>query len=374
MRQSLSITLLDGRKITCYENKSQERSISEQHQLDTAGMYLRTGRSLCSPQPKSAKPEAPPTEVNTEAQRELFHTYFHAFYSHRERILSDSRMFLTPIPMHNGLAFTGGVEFPTLGVLIEWLLHAPNATEQDADGRIWMVCRFAGSPLSGSNQCTLVDAEGNTRTQSLYPFISLWTPFLHINHRYADAKDRDQHYTLEEVVEIFSKEGLLQPDPNEITILHLSNLTARLKQQIQEANKCDRKRNTDFHQALMKRHFNQLCPMVTALEQQLSCREQRLPEIYTLRADLRNRLRNQELSPRDYQQQLAPLNREREEILRFCREQSTAHICAALFEGEYIPLAEMQHFISHYSPTTERSWRLSHWRKSVRRYLIRRLE
>ncbi len=355
MRQTPSITLLDGRIIPCYESKSSEQPVSNHFLIEKTDTRIRIGRLSCPEQAKAATPESTYTETNKEAQRKLFLTYFHTFYSHRERILSDSRMFLARIPMHNGLAFTGmsGLLFPTLGVLIEWLLHAPNATEQDADGRIWMVCRIAGSPLSGNNHCTLVDGDGNTRSQSIYPFISLWSPFMRINHRYEDAKSKYQSYTLKEVVDIFSREGLLRPDPNEITILHLNNQVARLRQQIQEADKHDRTRNADFHQALMRRHFDQLCPMVRELEQRLSDSEQRLTRIYALRADLRHRLRNKELLPRDYQQQLASLNRECTEILRFCRNPSTTHICDTLFNGEYISFKEMRNFITNNHKTEQ---------------------
>ena len=372
MTQTHSITLLDGRTLTCYENNTSEQPISNQLQLDTTGTYFRVGRSACTRQSKVTKAESPHIESAAQDRRKLFLTYFHTFYSHRERILSDSRMFLARIPMRNGLAYTGtsGFECPTLGVLIEWLLHTPNATEQDADGRVWMVCGLAGSPLSGSNRCTLVDGEGNTNVQQLDSFASLWRPFMHINGLYDDAKVQYQHYTLEEVVEIFTQEGLLQLDQNEITILHLNNQIANLKRQITYAEERDRKRTADFHQALMKRHFDQLCTMVAELEQQLSDREQRLQQIYALRADLRNRLKNKEISPRDYQQPFAPFNREREEILNFCRNRSTAHICNALFDGEYISLKEMQHFITHF-PQTERNNKLSNLIEAVRCYAIR---
>lgn len=372
MDQTHFITLLDGRTITCYENNTPEQPISNQLHLDTTGTYFQVGHSSSPRQSKPAKQESPHTESAGQTRRELFLTYFHTFYSHRERILSDSRMFLVRIPMQNGLAYTGtsGFECPTLGVLIEWLLHAPNATKQDTDGHVWMVCGLAGSPLSGSNRCTLVDGGGNTKVQQLHSFASLWRPFMHINGLYDDAKSKCQHYTLEEVVEIFAQEGLLQLDPNEITTLHLTNQITNLKRQLEDAEKYDHMRTAKFHQALMKRHFDQLCPMVAELEQKLSDNEQRMQQIYALRADLRNRLKSKELSPRDYQQQLAPLNRELAAIRRFYEEQSTSHICDALFDGEYIPLKEMQNFIIH-SPQVERNQKLFDLLEAVRCYAIR---
>lgn len=277
--------------------------------------------------PISPKTASSCTQADGEAHKKLFLTYFQTFYSHRERILSDSRMFLAHIPMQNYLAYNGthDYECPTLGILIEWLLNTPYATEQDDKGCIWMLCRLNGIPIRRLNTCTWVDVDGKTHSEQVSHFSSLCSTFMSISERYNDAKTKYQHYTLKEVVAIFAEEGLLQPDQNEITILHLTNQVARLKQQIKEADRRDRKRTADFHQALMKRHFDQLYPMVLELEQKLSDSEQRLQQIYAFRVDLRNRLRNKEISPRDYQQQLAPLNREREEILRFCRKRSTIY-------------------------------------------------
>ncbi len=92
-----------------------------------------------------------------------------------------------------------------------------------------MVCSICGSPLSGSNHCTLVDGEGNTRSKQVGNFSSLWRPFIQINQRYNEAKTRYQHYTLEEVVSIFAKEGMLTLNPEEMTIFHLNNQIARFK-------------------------------------------------------------------------------------------------------------------------------------------------
>ncbi len=351
MTQTPSITLLDGRTLPCFESKTEEQPVSNRIQPDTTGTYLRVGHAAApiaadTPATNSDTIEADPDTEAAEKHKQLFYTYFHTFYTHRERILSDSRMFLARIPMYNGLAYTGtsGFHCPTLGVLIEWLLHTPSATWQDEAGRIWLVCSITGSPLSGSNGCTLVDAEGNLCRQSIYPFMSLWRPFMHINGLYDEAKARYQHYTLEEVVSIFDHEGLLQNDPKEGTILHLNNQIAQLRKQLKEANERADKQMKNFHVALMRRHQDELRPMWEELEQQLSDGEKRIKEITALRIELRRRLRSKEITNCVFQQKIAPLNQEREDLEVFVCTQPTKTICDALFDGVSISYDEMRSF------------------------------
>ena len=83
-------------------------------------IVLLSGRSLdCYPLPPS---EGVGAEVMGKEECELF--VRNAFYlcAHRERIMSDSRMFLCPVAVRNGLAYTGTAGFtrPTLGVYLEW--------------------------------------------------------------------------------------------------------------------------------------------------------------------------------------------------------------------------------------------------------------
>ncbi len=381
MAKKLSITLLDGRTLPCFDNETQEQLVSNRIQLDTTGTYLRVGHSSVphhtgtsvSTSPRTTDTPTPATVTDsTDAQthKQLFYTYFHTFYAHRERILSDSRMFLARIPMYNGLAYTGtsGFHCPTLGVLIEWLLHTPSATWQDDAGRIWMVCSVTGSPLSGSNGCTLVDAEGNLYRQSIYPFMSLWRPFMHINGRYDEAKAHCQHYTLEEVVSIFAQEGLLQNDPKEITILHLNNQIAQLRNQLKLANERADKQIKNFHIALMRRHLEELRPMWEELEQQLSDGEKRIKQISALRTELRRRLRTKEITNCVFQQKIAPLNQEREKLEVFVCTKPTRPICDALFEREYISYDEIRSFFISLSQP-ERDRKLSAVLDSVRSYL-----
>ncbi len=193
---------------------------------------------------------------------------------------------------------------------------------------------------------------------------------MQINNLYDEAKTKYQHYTLEDVLEIFAEEGLLTLDPNEITILHLNNQIARLKKRLANTEKYYEGRETRLHKALMKRHFEQMGDMVAELEQQLSESEKRLQLLYDIRADLRKRFKDGEMSQHDFQEQMKPINREREKLLRFLEEKPTGNICDTLFHGEYISYNKMKKFLVNY-PQTERNDKLASLLDGVKSYLIR---
>ena len=168
--------------------------------MDHTGQYLTIGSQKPTPVPK-------PT---VEEQRQLFIS--NAFYllAHKERILSDSRMFLCPVSIQNGIAYTGtsGFHNPTLGVYLEWWSLVKETMCTDRKGRRSLVYQIAGSPLSGSNRCGAVREDGKTETVSLSPFIDYWPPFMRLNQRYTEAKQLYQAYTLQEVLDILHQRPL----------------------------------------------------------------------------------------------------------------------------------------------------------------------
>ena len=123
-------------------------------------------------------------------------------YEHRERIMADSRMFLTPLPFKNGLAYTGtsGLDKATLGVYLEWWNDCPQAVIRKEEQVDALTYHIAGSPLSGANHCSAVDREGRSVTMHFSPFSPIWSSFRRINQRYTEAKQRYQSYTLEETI------------------------------------------------------------------------------------------------------------------------------------------------------------------------------
>lgn len=150
-------------------------------------------------------------------EKRLFLDNAFLFYKHGDRIMSDSRMFLCPIPIHSYLANVGtsGINRPTLGVYIEWWLNCESAMICKRNNTKWLVYRIAGSPSSGFNRCGIVDNEGNTNWKTLDDsFSSIWSSFASINNRYDEAKNLYQAYTLEEVLNIMAREGLITANAN----------------------------------------------------------------------------------------------------------------------------------------------------------------
>ena len=196
------IILADGRILDCHPLAEQnpEKVETDTLELDKTGQYLIIGGRKPAPVPKPS--------AAVEEQRQLFVS--NAFYllAHKERILSDSRMFLCPVAIQNGIAYTGtsGFRKPTLGVYLEWWGLVEGAMRIDKNGCRSLVYQLAGSPLSGRNSCAAVREDGTTEAVSLSSFSRHWGPFMHLNQRYTEAKQLYQAYTLQEVLDILRME------------------------------------------------------------------------------------------------------------------------------------------------------------------------
>lgn len=202
------IVLINGSELVCYPKSDQPESIVEDElSLDLSGKYLTVG----------SKPVSRPETKEKDDLKHFFYKNAFLFYRNAHRIMSDSRMFLAPVPVHSGLAYTGtsGFHYPTLGVYVEWWLNCDTDVTKDKKGRDALTCRIAGSSLSGSNHCTCVYPDGKIGDISHSPFINVWSTFVKINKRYTEAKQTYEAYTLSEVVELLlaaddSRESLLE--------------------------------------------------------------------------------------------------------------------------------------------------------------------
>lgn len=196
-----SITLMNGAVLKCIPKEShQDDFVPDKMKLDATGTYLRIGNKPCKPLQR--------TTEEMEQQKKLFTD--NAFYllAHQERIMRDSRMFLAPVAVQNGLAYTGtsGFNAPTLGIYLEWWNECSMALRVDKENRRSLVFHLAGSPLSGANHCAEVYEDGRTESVQVSSFISHWRPFAAINTRYDEAKHIYQAYTLEQVLDILHAE------------------------------------------------------------------------------------------------------------------------------------------------------------------------
>ena len=115
--------------------------------------------------------------------------------------MSDSRMFLAPVPIVNGIAYSGiaGFTNPTLGVFVEWWLNCETDVTHDHSGKEALCYAIAGSPLTGINGCGCVYPDGTTERIVFAKFSNVWRTFVQINQRYTEAKQIAEAYSLQEV-------------------------------------------------------------------------------------------------------------------------------------------------------------------------------
>ena len=333
------IQLLNGNVLDCYPLEQAEAKVDNELKLDTTGTYLVIGKS---------KPVTVPTcdEQKKKEENLFLHNAF-LFLQHRDRIMSDSRMFLCPIPIQNGLAYTGtsGFRRPTLGVYLEWWLNCENATVRKEDKTKWLVYRIAGSPLSGANRCGIVDNEGNADTESLSgPFSPIWSSFMSINTRYDKAKSLYQAYTLEEVVEILEREGLTAVNDKDLQILFLDSELRRLRKTTTDKIACLESKIESLKFQLLYDHRAELKAFVTVYKERESQVLRRAEEITEECKELRRKLKSFELNNKEYQKQITPLRKERKEnayqLHSFCEE-----TLDRLFPDLYISLSDVERFL-----------------------------
>ena len=191
------LELTDGICVEAYlKDVLPERIIPDTIGPDTTGEFLRMGTKH-----RRSKPIATCTDG---AELNLFLGSAHRLIAAGDRIMSDSRMFLAPIPICSGLAYMGtsGMRNPTLGVYIEWWRNHACAWTRDHLGVLQPIYFISGSPLTGCNECAYVDPSGESHTTSVPHFSNVWRSFARVNTHYTEAKQLYDAYTLAEVIDM----------------------------------------------------------------------------------------------------------------------------------------------------------------------------
>ena len=256
---------------------------------------------------------APRSNEEKHEEINLFVSSAFRFLKYRNRIMSDSRMFLCPVPIQNGLTNIGtsGFHHPTLGVYIEWWLSCESAMICSGIETNKVVYHIAGSPLSGSNRCGVVDENGKTETESIHPFSSLWPIFMRINNRYDEAKSLYQAYSLKQVVEILDEERPPLIDDKELEIIFLKNALLRWRSDI--FGEINRLKDTidRLKFQLFYGHRDELKAIMATYEEKKEKKEQREKEIDAECKELRRKLKSGEIDNKQYQKRLTPLKKEK---------------------------------------------------------------
>lgn len=340
MKENHHITLLNGRELLCYPKVEPSTPIDNRMKLDTTGQYLTIGRR---------KPVVKPTPPEVELQRKQAVKFFtdHAFFflDHCEKILNDSRMFLAPVPIENGIAYfgTSGFKRPSLGVYVEWWMNCIPAIISRYRNNSWLVYHIAGSPLSGRNCCGIVNMNGECLSENLpSPFSAIWRSFVQVNTRYDEAKQRYEAYSLEEVVKLLKAND--QSDSltkRELYLLQRENLV--LRQELQDAREAVAKAVEKMRHTLLNAYLE--CKRDALTEWYADyCRKQEegkklLESLNGQKQQLKQQFHAGEISRMCYRHQNEPLNKrvfELEQTLKFMANKELS----ALLPGVFNPLGD----------------------------------
>ena len=320
------IQLIDGRILDCYPLAQPQYEVNNQLSLDTTGVYLSLKRS------NNAKMVIDDRDNEEKELEKLFLDNAFIFLENRKRILSDSRMFLCPLPFSNsGLAYTGtgGFRNPTLGIFIEFWMACTKASVMEANGRKWLVYHIAGSPLSGSNRCGLVNPQGETKSEQVASFKGIWVPFVEINTRYDEAKSKYEAYTLRQVLSIFEDEGTKVAYKKSTHIFFLEQANKELKRRMR---------------SLLELKCEELKAFMTEYKEREKATAYRLLQIRHERLALRKRMKSGEIDNLQYQKLWMPLGKEKGRIVGEMN-QFVNEALRTLYPDDTITLSEVKDFL-----------------------------
>ena len=306
------IITLDGRMLECYPVAKTDIKIADDKiKLDTTGRFLAVGK-----RPKTVSSAS----KSQEEQHDLFVN--NAFYllAHRERIMSDSRMFLCPVAINSGLAYVGSSGFsrPTLGVYLEWWAAAADAMQTDKKGRRILVYHIAGSPLSGANHCAAIRDDGKRKMVTLYPFSDYWQSFIKINHRYKEAKHAYQAYGLQEVLDILHEEDNGNTDfARTIETMYMTHEIDRLNCLVEAITKSCNEWKNRYDEISAKYLEKRMLNYYEKYEEALNSANTLIESLEEQKKALKAELKSGKMDSLVYQRVIMPLN---ERIIEIKRE------------------------------------------------------
>ena len=296
-----AIRLLDGTILTCYPKPEEvlqqpEEIVADELPLETTGRHFGMGRRRIAP-----KPEA------KEVLRKLF--IDNAFYllAHRERILRDSRMFLTSVSVQNKLAYTEspGMDAPTIGVYLEWWSSCLGSMVLSKSGRMSLIYELTGSPHSKVTSGRQLYEDGETEPIHLYSFVHYWEPLIEINKRYNEAKKIYEAYTLQELLDILHEEDGGEKDfTSNVRERFLRHHIAELKAYIEHLYEEFSIRKERWTYAELRLHddeVRQIYADYKALEQRVTSE---IEELRRQKQSMKWQLRSGQLTPRSYEEAL----------------------------------------------------------------------
>ena len=305
------IILLDGRILDCYPaaRVKEMNGVDDGLKIDTTGEYLSLKKKSKGMNLLKPKHESPNYK---EVQKDMFLRSAFYLFAHKERILSDSRMFLCPIHIQSGLAYMGtsGFEKPTLGIYIEWWLNCAGALRIDKEGHRSLVYCLSGSPLSGSNSSAAVNEHGKTEAVRLSGFINYWPLFIDINSRYTKAKYNYQAYQLKQVLDILGQEDNGNFDYSRtIETEFLKHEIATLNESVAHLKKDRDYWFAKYRETLLKYNDGKIHQLYEEYEKMESMVNTEIEGLKIIKKALRAKLKSGKIDNKAYQQKLMPINK-----------------------------------------------------------------
>lgn len=334
MMEKDELELMDGRTIVGYPRDKVEQRNMEFFQLVNADKHCNTG----------SKTSAIIKEERQKAQgrlQKLFLANAFKLLECRERILGDSRMFLTQVPVESGLAYVGSDGFadPTLGVYIEWWVNCPYSSVVDKDGCKWLIYRLAGSPLSERNKCGLVDRDGNVKDMELLTFRRAWESFISINRRYKEGKQKYYGFSLLQTMAILEKEGKAVVNDKDDFLFSQERKVQSLTTECDRLKQANAELTTKYHHTMMRLK----APALKAYLQELDQVEKKLFDILNYSNDELRQMRECNGNTAEYQQKRSRIRKEKIAAMRE-RNRFMHGTLFDILEGEPIGLHEVERF------------------------------
>lgn len=157
---------------------------------------LFDGRTLsCYPRQQRDGTRWPLPEETLSENKRRFRDNVHRFIRNAEIILSDSRLFLSPVGFYTSI---GPTAMPCLGAFVEWWLNCEEYSRDESGNPIYSI---SGNPMTGSHGCGSVDGDGNTHHAILrHRFIEVVKSFNSIANRYHQTMEKYEAYALVQVL------------------------------------------------------------------------------------------------------------------------------------------------------------------------------
>lgn len=300
-------------------------------------------------------PSEKPQTVNSPSQDEsLFLDNAFLFLRNTEHILADSRMFLAPVPMKNGFGFSDPENVPVLGVYLEWWMALKEEIIKYSEGQPLLICKFVGSPMTGSNSCLAVRPDGSTKSVTFSPFRNLWRTFYDIRKRYAQTKQQSHAFTLAEVVDILKAKEIGPEAECEARSHALDAYAQRVDARYFHLEDKYNALSERYEQLIRLYHKAELDAFCQEYYNRKHAAEAEVESLEKLRSKYLSMLREEQMTHKKYQRMIVPLKVKQQLFLDQVAEFKTEQIRQIVLQG-YATEEMVEEYLKAFRPASEKN-------------------